>query len=127
MAVSINSNGNEVILFSWAGKIMIGKIYMATEIPSSDVSTNTVIGAMNVNDFYMIHNPCEIEFDIDKPASGSAQLQWKLKPYFYKNLLADSAISYSAFAFPKNATALSNIGGTTIHPEILTAYKELVG
>ena len=45
--------------------------------------------------------------------------------YFYKDLIADSGVSYGAWAFPKTEVAISNIGGTTIHPNILAAYKEL--
>ena len=73
----------------------------------------------------MVYNPCEIIFDISKPITGSAELTWVLKPYFYKDLIADSGVSYGAWAFPKTEVAISNIGGTTIHPNILAAYKEL--
>lgn len=127
MAVSINANGYETVLFAWAGKTMIGKIWLESNVKTADKAPDSIIGAMNAENYYMIYNPCEIIFDIDTPPTGSADLLWTLKPYFYKNLIADSGVSYAAFAFPKSHVALSNIGGTSIHPNILSAYKELVG
>lgn len=127
MAVNISANGYETILFAWSGRTMIGKIWLESNVKQSDVSPDTIIGSMNVGDCYMIYNPCEIVYNLTVPPSGSAEMTWTLKPYFYKNLIADSGVSYAAFAFPKSEVALSNIGGTTIHPNILSAYKELVG
>ena len=123
MAVSISTNGYETIMFAWAGKTMIGKVYKTA--PTADVGTGTIINTLGVSNYYMVYNPCEIIFDISKPITGSAELTWVLKPYFYKDLIADSGVSYGAWAFPKTEVAISNIGGTTIHPNILAAYKEL--
>lgn len=110
---------------------MIGKIYLSDEVPSSDTSNGSVIGELLgdsvSSDYFIIHNPCEIIFELNVPASGSADLSWKLKPFYYKYLYGDSAVTYSAFAFKKDSVALSNIGGTTINSNILAAYKELVG
>ena len=102
MAVNISANGYETILFAWSGRTMIGKIWLESNVKQSDVSPDTIIGAMNVGDSYVIYNPCEIVFDLTVPTSGSAELSWTLKPYFYKNLIADSGVSYAAFAFPKS-------------------------
>lgn len=132
MAVSISVNGYETILFAWAGKTMIGKIYKTTPANiASDIASNTIIGEMigtsanALDEHYIIHNPCEVVFDISKPITGSAELTWELKPYFYKDLIADSGVSYGAWAFPKYEVAISNLGGTTLHPNLLAAYKEI--
>lgn len=129
MAVSISVNGYETILFAWAGKTMIGKIYKT--IKTEDIASKTIIGEMigtgadSLSGHYIVHNPCEVVFDISKPITGSAELTWQLKPYFYKDLIADSGVSYGAWAFPKSEVAISNLGGTTLHPNLLAAYKEL--
>lgn len=108
---------------------MIGKIWTNVKTPIVDTSKGSIIGELvdDVSNFYIIHNPCEIQFSIETPAQGSANLNWTLKPYYYKHLIADDGVHYAAFAFKKDDVALSNIGGTTIHPDILSAYKELVG
>jgi hypothetical protein len=130
MAVSI-TKGNETIIFAWQGKTMIGKIITSKDKTNYDVDTATdsIIGTLidKIDDYYIIHNPCEIQFSIETPAQGTAELQWVLKPYYYKHLIADGGVTHSPFAFKKDDVALSNIGGTTIHPDILAAYKELVG
>lgn len=129
MAVSISTNQYETILFAWAGKTMIGKIYKT--IKTEDRASKTIIGEMigtsadALSGHYIIHNPCEVVFDISKPITGSAELTWQLKPYFYKDLIADSGVSYGAWAFPKSEVAISNLGGTTLHPTLLAAYKEI--
>lgn len=129
MAVSISTNQYETILFAWAGKTMIGKIYKT--IKTEDMASKTIIGEMigtgadALSGHYIVHNPCEVVFDISKPITGSAELTWQLKPYFYKDLIADSGVSYGAWAFPKSEVAISNLGGTTLHPNLLAAYKEL--
>ena len=121
--------GNETIIFAWQGKTMIGKIVKDGQQLIPDISDGTVIGELieDKSQYFVIHNPCEIQYEIETPAQGSAELNWILKPYYYKHLLADDGVSYAAFAFKKEEVALSNIGGTTIHPDILSAYKELVG
>lgn len=131
MAVSI-SKGNETIIFAWQGKTMIGKIVMAKDKDKydKDIASDSIIGTLlkdKFDDYYIIHNPCEIQFSIETPAQGTAELKWVLKPYYYKHLIADSGVTHSPFAFKKDDVALSNIGGTTIHPDILAAYTELVG
>ena len=129
MAVSISVNGYETILFAWAGKTMIGKIQKT--VKTEDRASKTIIGEMigtdesSLSGHYIVHNPCEVVFDISKPITGSAELTWQLKPYFYKDLIADSGVSYGAWAFPKSEVAISNLGGTTLHPNLLAAYKEL--
>lgn len=123
MAVSISTNECETIMFAWAGKTMIGKVWKTVQ--TADIGAGTIIKELGVTNYYMVYNPCEIIFDISKPITGSAELTWVLKPYFYKDLIADSGVSYGAWAFPKTEVAISNIGGTTIHPNILAAYKEL--
>lgn len=125
MAVSISTNGYETIIFAWQGKTMIGKIW--SSVPTEDKATGTIIKEVVGDDvdYYMIHNPCEIVFKITKPKTGSATLDWDLIPFYYKDLIADSGVSYSAFAFPKSQVSISNIGGTTIHPSLLAAYAEL--
>lgn len=128
MAVSISTNNYETIIFAWQGKTMIGKIFV--ESPEHDTSEGSVIGKLlgdTISSYFIIHNPCEIVYQIDVPAQGSAELNWKLQPFYYKFLIADSGVTYSPFAFKKDSVALSNIGGTTIHPKLLAAYKELVG
>ena len=121
--------GNEIIIFAWQGKTLIGKVVIDNKQLEPDVAEGTVIHKLisDKNSYFIIHNPCEIEFFIETPAQGSAELNWILKPYYYKHLIADSGVSYSPFAFKKDDVAISNIGGTTIHPDILAAYKELVG
>ena len=81
--------GYETIIFAWQGKTMIGKVVIDKTILDSDTATGTVFGKLitNKTDYFIIHNPCEIEFDIETPAQGSAELNWLLKPYYYKYLL----------------------------------------
>lgn len=128
MAVDL-TKGYETILFAWQGRTMIGKVWKDSAVPTSDIADGSVLKTLvpDLSDYYIIHNPCEIQYNITTPAQGSAELNWTLKPYYYKNLLSDTGVTYASFAFYKDDVALSNIGGTTIHPDILAAYKELVG
>lgn len=123
--------GYETIIFAWQGKPMIGKIFVSDKVPVNDTSEGSVIGTLlgdtAKSDYYIIHNPCEIEYNIEVPAQGAASLDWKLKPFYYKYLIADDGVSYSPFAFKKDTVAVSNIGGTTINSNLLAAYKEIVG
>jgi hypothetical protein len=75
----------------------------------------------------MIENPCIIEFSIKKPNTGSAKMEWNLKPFYYSVLLGDtsSGTHRIVFAFPKEQVALSSVGGTFIRADLISAWKEL--
>lgn len=59
---------------------MIGKIWKT--IKTEDRASKTIIGEMigtsadALSGHYIIHNPCEVVFDISKPITGSAELTW---------------------------------------------------
>lgn len=77
------------------------------------------------DNYFIIDAPCEIEFEIVKKATGTANLEWKLIPFFYKNLVADDSNAIT-FAFPKNQICLSNIVRDSMNSRLVQAYTELV-
>ena len=127
----IKTEGNDIVVFSYAGKMIIGKLF-GEEIGtrSSFVTNGTVISEMignevDLDDFYAVANPCEVVFEITKPNTGSAQLNWTLKPFFFKKLMK-STTSDMNFIFPKSQVCLSNLSSEYIDDNLLQAYKELI-
>lgn len=123
---------SKIILFSYAGKTMIGQIWHQGALESGFYSSNTIIGCMIgssmgqvTDEHYAISNPCEIQFVIQKPTTGSAKLNWKLKPYFFKKLIK-TTVQDVKFAFPKTQVCLSNIEQTQMDDKLIKAYKELI-
>ena len=127
----IKSEGSDIVLFSYAGKMIIGKLFgEQTGTRSSFVTNGTVISQMvgveaDLDEFYAVSNPCEVIFDITKPATGSAQLNWTLKPFFYKKLMKNSTSDIN-FIFPKSQVSLSNLSSEHIDDNLLQAYRELI-
>lgn len=134
MAVIIKQTGSVIALFAYAGKTMIGRVYNINDSTkwSSVFEEGSVIGTLVGNsgskvasEHYVIDNPCEVEFGIERPLTGSAQLTWKLKPYFYKKLLRTTP-SGIHFIFPKSQVCLSNVTENDMDEKLINAYKELV-
>lgn len=127
----INDEGSDIVVFSYSGKIIIGRLFgEETGARSSFITNGTVINDMGIkqsdlDDFYAVANPCEIVFEITKPNTGSAQLNWTLKPFFFKKLMKDTT-SEMNFIFPKSEVCLSNLSSGCIDDNILQAYKELI-
>lgn len=137
----INLNqGCDIVLFSYAGKTMIGKLYnpVKNTVPGSIIAEGSVILTMLAtnssneveydklyDNYYIVDNPCQVQFDVVKQNTGSAKLNWKLVPFFYKKLLRGGAVS-SPFAFPKETVCLSNLCEDTMDNNLIQAYKELV-
>lgn len=142
MAVDL-SKGNEYIIFAYAGNTMIGRIYAPIKedtnknqiqnFPPEVVSKGTIIntfidgeGSEKGTSHYMIENPCKIQFEIKKPKTGSATMNWTLTPLFYSVLLDSSSGTHKTiFAFPKQQVVISSVGGTFINDKLVSAWKEL--
>ena len=94
---------------------------------SNDFDSYTIPGIMgnSISEYYNISNPCIIEFSLTTPNTGSSTLNWKLTPMYYVDLLGDSQVSSAVFSFKKEEVVLSDIGGSTINSNLLSAYKEL--
>lgn len=120
MAHNLASQNTEHIIFAYSGKTMIGTI------DKSEISNATIPGIMGntKSTHYSIINPCIIEFTLNTHNTGSSTINWKLIPMYYVDLLGDSNVK-AKFAFKKEEVALSDIGGTTIDANLLSAYKEL--
>jgi hypothetical protein len=81
------------IIFSWNAKTMIGEL-RSLEASPQDFSNH------DVKDYYFIAYPCVIDFSINRPKTGTATLEWKLIPLFYKALNQDD--TQIMFAFSKS-------------------------
>lgn len=134
MAVVIKQTGSVIALFAYSGKTMIGRVYDLAKPSnwSAYFEPGSVIGTLVgekssdiTSNYYAIDNPCEVEFVIERPLTGSAQLTWKLKPYFYKKLLRTTP-SGIHFIFPKSQVCLSNVTENDMDEKLINAYKELV-
>ena len=79
------------------------------------------------DNYYFVENPAELEIELSIPSTGSAELTWKVKPAFYKELISSDESNYASFFFtyPKSLIAISNLGGDTIDSTLLAAYEEL--
>lgn len=124
MAHNLANKDSEIVIFSYAGKSMIGELYNPEKITVGD---NTVLGVMGVtaSTHYIVNNPCIIEFTIISPNTGSSTINWKLTPLYYRDLIGDTTVTSARFSFRKEEVALSDIANTTIDTNLLSAYKEL--
>lgn len=125
MAINF-TDGSDYAVFSYSGNTYIGKFYV--EVPmevSADGGTHSSLGY--TDECYFVANPAEIETTLTIPSSGSAELSWKVKPVFYKDLVGseDSKYRNIVFTYPKSQVALGSIGGDIIDAKLLAAYKEL--
>lgn len=129
--MAIGTDDSDIALFSYSGNIMIGRIYKKGSIDGLFYTNGSIIGTLIGNseaaldNYYAIENPCQIDFVVQKTATGSASIKWNLKPFFYKKLVKSSAGAIH-FAFPKTEVCLSNIASNDIDDKLLSAYKELV-
>lgn len=121
MAHNLANQNTEHIIFLYSGKTMIGTI------DKSQIANTTIPGIMGntTTTHYTIINPCIIEFSLTTPNTGSSTINWKLTPMYYVDLIGDSTVTASKFAFRKEEVALSDIGGLTINSNLLSAYKEI--
>ena len=104
------------VIFSWNAKTLIGERRVSQEAPQgfdSDTKDN----------YEFIAYPCVVEFSITKPKTGTATLDWKLLPLFYKAL--NQGDTNVIFAFPKSQIALSNIKGGNIDATLKSAWEEI--
>lgn len=74
---------------------------------------------------YFVKNPAEVEMELTIPATGSAELKWKVKPLYYKDLIVDTNYHDVVATYPKSQVILTNIGGTTIDVALRDAYVSL--
>lgn len=89
------------IIFGYSGKTMMGKIHLDTS--TTAFVNDSVQHVLELNDVYYIYNPAEIVFDLTIPSSGSADLNWEVKPMYFKDVLStDVASTDVVFAFPKS-------------------------
>jgi hypothetical protein len=126
MAINF-TDGSDYAIFAFAGKTYIGNF--STSVPmevSADGGTHSSLGYDQ--ECYFVSNPAEIETTLTIPASGSAELNWKITPVLFKDLVntsADTNYNSIVFTYPKSQVAISNIGGDIIDATLLSAYKEL--
>lgn len=127
--MAINFSGTEqadYVVYQYNGKTFIGKFYIS---PPSEVTatggTHASLGYTSSS--YYVKNPCEIELNLSIPSTGSADLTWTLKPFFYKELISANETNYKSFVLtiPKALVSISNVGGDIIDSSLLSAYKEL--
>jgi hypothetical protein len=128
MAINFSDGSDYVIYMAW-GKTYIGKFYKSgASKPGNFGATGGTHASLGYDSTsYIIENPCEIELDLSIPSTGSAQLAWKLKPAFYKDLIGTTDTNYHTFVFslPRSQVAISNVGGDIIDSTLLAAYEEL--
>ncbi len=118
-------SSGSIVIFSHSGKTMIGKIFFGESEITDFTSEESVFVALGVNtDVYYVKNPAEIVFDLDVPASGSAQLKWEVKPLFYKDLVNDGDVCVT---YPKNLVTITNLSGDKINQLIVAAYNDICG
>lgn len=124
-------DGSDYVIYQYNGKTFIGKFHKT--IPSqvsAKGGTHYELGGTShftSTNYYYIENPAELEIELNIPSTGSAELTWKIKPAFYKELIASNEADYKTFVFtvPKSLVAISNVGGTLIDATLLAAYEEL--
>lgn len=138
MAVQLTTNGNSIVTFVHSGKSFIGKLYAPTKsdgndgvvsnLPSNVTSAGTILGQFikdtERDNYYFIEGACLVEYSIDKPKTGTAQLKWNLVPMFYKALLGETPHQIM-FGFPKAQTVLCSVGDDFINSNLVAAWKEL--
>lgn len=124
------TDGSDYVIYQYSGKTFIGKFYK--DSASTKPSQVTVSGGTHAtlgfdSNCYYIENPAELEIELSIPSTGSAELTWKIKPAFYKELIASNNADYKTFIFtvPKSLVAISNVGGDIIDSTLLAAYEEL--
>ena len=125
MAINF-TDGSDYAIFAFAGKTYIGNFSTSEPIEvSADGGTHSSLGYDQ--ECYFVSNPAEIETTLTIPASGSAELSWKIKPVFYNDLVGSEESKYRniVFTYPKSQVALGSIGGDIIDAKLLAAYKEL--
>lgn len=136
--INLDESGNigDYVIFSHCGKTMIGKLFPKMpkeQITGTEAADGSKSGAIQFvmiddeSDYYWIANPAQIEFNLDIPSSGDADLKWKITPVFFPDLVASTKSIYDTIyvSYPKASVALTNIGGTVINSVIKDAYKEL--
>ena len=104
------------IIFSWNAKTLIGERIISQDVPTDFVD-------MTKDNYQFIAYPCVIEFSINKPKTGTATLEWKLLPLFYKAI--NQGNTNVIFAFPKSQIALSNVKGGNIDSTLKSAWDEI--
>ena len=110
------------VIFYHCGKTMIGRFYK--EVPSEISGKDTVHETLGTtSDVYYVKKPAEIVFELNVPASGSAQLKWEIKPIFYDDLVNSDSELYATF--PKDSVVLTNLAGDKINNLITTAYSDI--
>ena len=126
------SDGSEYVIYQNSGKTYIGKFYKISDVEKDIPAQIQVTGGVHDSlgydtNCYYVENPALIEADLTIPASGSAELSWKITPVFFKDLISSSESDYSSvfFTYPKSQIAICNIGGSVIDETLMRAYKEL--
>lgn len=125
----INYTDGVYVIFYYCGKTMIGKF--TTSVPQEISNSGGVHASLDAprtsSNVYFVLNPAEIEFNLEIPSTGSADLNWKIKPLFYKDMIGSTNTFYSnvATTFPKSEVVLTNICASAIDSILLAAYKEL--
>ena len=132
----LNKSG-EYVIFTHDGNTMIGKLFPSKpengDIYGEELEDGTRQGSIQFimitkpDDYYWIANPAKIDFKLDIPASGDADLKWSITPVFFPDLISvqDTLFDTIYVTYPKSTVALTNIGGSVINSTILDAYKEL--
>jgi hypothetical protein len=126
MAINF-SDGSDYVVFHYSGSTYIGRFH--TSVPSQISVTGGTHDTLKYEEgCYFVENPARVEADLTIPPSGSAELEWKITPVLFKDLVntsADTTYSSVFFTYPKSQVAICNIGGDIIDATLLSAYKEL--
>ena len=130
MAINF-TDGSDYVIYQYCGKTYIGKFY--TSAPAQVLTASGTHGSLGgsvhftSDNYYFVENPAELEIELSIPSTGSAELSWKIKPAFYKELVSNTDSNYGSFFFtyPKQMIAISNFGGDIIDSTLLAAYEEL--
>jgi hypothetical protein len=126
MAINF-TDGSDYVVFHFSGNTYIGRFH--TSVPSQVTATGGTHDSLTYDEnCYYVENPAKVDADLTIPASGSAELNWKITPVLFRDLVntsADTNYNSIVFTYPKSQVAISNIGGDIIDATLLSAYKEL--
>lgn len=141
----------ETAIFYYDGSTIMGKMVLNPEEldDGGDILNNFPAGTVadknyrfiKFEDFsgdaqnkILVLDPVKVEFNLTLVTGGSADLGWKLVPFFYNALWSnssDNSYRISYFAFPKDKVILSTVHnaasgtGAKIDETLIKAYTQI--
>ena len=141
----------ETVVFYYDGATIMGKMVLNPDDldDGGDILNNFPAGTsadkslrfVKIGDFtsasqnkILVLDPVKVEFSLTLVTGGSADLGWKLVPFFYNALWSnssDNSYRISYFAFPKDKVVLSTVHnaasgtGAKIDETRIKAYNQI--